>query len=306
MYNENDWKWAKEYIENNKKVGVFGIKYLDDKLKGILKGDLILIGARSGAGKTTLSNIISMANAKLDKKIALFSLENFTNDNLMEKAYYFYKEFTQNFSLDLRDFVQGNFVMDLDNFKKASYEAKMAYKNVNIINRQAGYDTNKLKQDIIKQANNGIDLIILDHLDYIDRVENENNENDHMTVLMRTIRQIQNETKVAIVAISHLRKNYNTKESPKIPSIDEFIGSSNKVKEATAVIMFAPDDETNYTSTNYNLRNTWCCIRKLRMGGIDNTAAKLIFDTKTGSYRDIYTRYKVNYSGTQTVEIKEV
>ena len=45
-----------------------------------------------------------------------------------------------------------------------------------------------------------------------------------------------------------------------------------------------------------------------RMEGIqhDEILCKLIFDTKTGSYRDIYTRYKVNYSGTQTVEIKEV
>jgi len=45
----------KRYMEQNKRVGKFGVSYLDDKLRGILQGDLILIGARSGAGKSSIA-----------------------------------------------------------------------------------------------------------------------------------------------------------------------------------------------------------------------------------------------------------
>jgi hypothetical protein len=39
------------------------------------------------------------------------------------------------------------------------------------------------------------------------------------------------------------------------------------------------------------------------MGGIDNRAAKIIFDTKTGQYKDEYTLYSVNYTGTKVNKI---
>lgn len=297
--------WLREYIKNNAQVGAFGIKYLDDALTGILKGDLIIIGARSGAGKTTLSNIIARANARLNKKIALFTLENFKNDNLAEEAYNIYKSKTKNYDITLREFISGNIKFDEEFFSEAEIEAEEAYKNITLINRQAGYDIEKLKEDIIKQAQAGIDLIIIDHLDYIEKMDDNDTDIVHVTTLMRTIREAQNATKVAIVAMSHLRKNWNSKETYKIPSMDEFIGSSNKVKEATCVIMFAPDDDENYKNAGEShRRSTWCCIRKLRTGGIDNTAAKLVFNSKINQYEPFYTKYKVNYSGTKVEEIK--
>ena len=53
-----------DYIKDNTLCAKFGIKYLDDKLEGILQGDLILLGARSGAGKSTIADIIATHNAQ--------------------------------------------------------------------------------------------------------------------------------------------------------------------------------------------------------------------------------------------------
>ena len=103
--------------------------------------------------------------------------------------------------------------------------------------------------------------------------------------------------KVPVIAISHLRKS-NSKDDVKVPGLDEFIGSSNKVKEATCVIMLAPDDESNM-QVDSNTKYTWCCIRKLRQGGIDNTAARIYFDIRKGEYLENYNIYHINYSGTK-------
>lgn len=291
-----------KYMEENRKVGIFGIDYLDKKLKGILKGDLIVIGARSGAGKSTLSNIIAMTNAKLGVKVALFSLENFPDDNFVEKAYYIYKKEVKDYSLSLRDFASGDFDICFEALEKAEKGAEECYKGINIINRQINFDIEKLKNEFINQVKNeNVDLIILDHLDYVDKYDDET-DYTHINSLMKTIRALQDEYKVAVVAISHLRKMYNSKTTPIIPSMDEFIGSSNKVKEATCVIMFAPDDKTNFemAKNDTGRRSTWCCVRKLRMGGIDNKAARLVFNTKTGDYDKNYEIYSVDYSGYKT------
>lgn len=296
-----------KYMSENKKVGIFGITYLDEKLKGILRGDLIIIGARSGAGKSTLSNIIATVNAQLGVKVALFSLENFKDDNFVEKAYYFYKKEMKDYNLSLRDFASGDFDICREALDKAEEYAEQCYKGINVINRQVNFSIEDLKNGIIDQVKNkGVNLIVLDHLDYVDKYDNDT-DYTHMNSLMKTIRELQDEYKVAVVAISHLRKAYNSKFSPIIPSIDEFIGSSNKVKEATCVIMFAPDDEGNYKMAKDNMgkKSTWCCVRKLRMGGIDNRAAKLIFNTRTGDYDKNYELYSVDYAGTKTELIEE-
>lgn len=290
------------YFKNNAKTASFGIKYLDDKLRGILKGDLILIGARSGSGKSTIADIIATHNSKQGKNVTLISLENFEDDNFVTKAYYKYKELTGNWPLNLRDFASGDFQDNVfNNLKVAEEYAESEYKNINLINRQKNYTVENLKEDIVRAVENqNSDLVILDHVDYLDKMDNES-EITHITRIMKEIRNAQYAFKVPVIAISHLRKPSSSKIDAIVPSLDEFIGSSNKVKESTVVIMLAPDDETNTLSESH-LRATWCCIRKLRMGGIDNTAAKIFFDIKIGKYTDDYKIYNVNFTGTKVQE----
>ena len=207
-----------KYMEKNKKVGKFGVSYLDDKLRGILQGDLILIGSRSGAGKSTIGNQIALSNRDAGNKVSLFSLENFEGDCFIEKAYYKYMELTRDYSINLRDFASGDFQRDLFKIKQAEDYAIECFKNINIINRKRNYDIEELKNDIIKEVEeNDSKLIIIDHLDYVNKYGNES-DNEHMMQLMRTIRNVQDSFKVAIVAISHLRKAYNSKELAVIPS----------------------------------------------------------------------------------------
>lgn len=288
--------------KQNRKVGIFGVSYLDDKLRGILLGDLIIIGARSGAGKSTIANMIAENNKNKGNKVALFSLENFDGDIFIEKSYYKYKELSKDYELSLRDYASGEFNINNDLLDEAEKYANEQLQDITIISRQKDFGTEKLCKEIIKQSQEGCELIILDHLDYVSRDVDEN-ENKHIIHLMKELREVQEVFKVAIVAISHLRKPYNSLNAPKIPSYDEFYGSASKVKEATAVVMLAPDDDTNMCADKNEVRATWCCVRKLRMGGFDNRAARMFFNTKTGKYKDEYQILKVNYSGSQVEAI---
>lgn len=285
-----------KYIDNNKVVANFGVKYLDDKLGGITKSDLIIVGARSGAGKSTLSNIIAMANT--DKKLALFSLENFDGDDYAKECYYAYMSLTKDYKMDMRRFMSGQYKLEPAFMAKAEEMATRKLNHIKLISRTSNYNVTRLKEDMISAvANDGCELLIIDHLDYLDKDNAGDNDVTHMTQLMKTIRELQDEFGVAVVAVSHLRKPANSKFMPAVPSVDEFIGSSNKVKESTAVIMFAPDDVENQKNAGSHQRSTWCCVRKLRNGGVDNQSARMIFNTRTGLYQDKYKLHAVSYNG---------
>lgn len=294
----------KKIFENNELCATFGISYLDDKLEGILRGDLILLGARSGAGKSTIADIIATHNARKGIKVTLMSLENFEGDNKLTKVFYKYCEITGNKDLTIRKFASGRFEKNLNALKLAEEYADNEYRNINLINRQKGYTIENLFNDIISAVcKEDSKLVIIDHVDYLDKTISGESEIEHITKVVRTIREAQYTFKVPVIAISHLRKPAFCKDDVKIPSVDEFIGSSNKVKEATCVVMLAPDEETNIESQN-NIKATWCCIRKLRMGGINNTCARIFFDISTGQYKEDYTIFKVNYTGTKVEPLR--
>ena len=295
-----------EYWERNYEVGSFGIGYLDKELRGIAKSDLILIGARSGAGKSTIANRIFQKNCEDGRKCALFSLENFNDDLYSHDVMMEYKNITRNFSITPRMWQMNKFKVDYDALEKAEAIVEKRYAGKYIINRQADYTKEKLKKDMIKACEEGKELIILDHIDYVDKDNPNADDLSFMTDLMKTIRELQDKHQVAVVALSHLRKPTNSRDSVIIPNENEFIGSSNKSKEATCVILIAPDDEGNMKMQDDNTKATWFCIRKLRNGGITNKCARLFYDKRNDLYLDKYEIYGVNYAGTKTEFIEKV
>lgn len=293
-------------MERNKFVGSFGIPYLDKKLNCVQKNDLILIGARSGAGKSTLAQMIASHNSQNNIKTTLLSLENFEGDDFLNKVYYLYMKETRDYSVHQRAFVSMNMSYDYDALERAEEQANEYFKNIDIVSRQKGFGIDDMKKAMVTAVEEkGSKILILDHIDYIDKDNQNDSDVSHVSEIMRTIRNLQDAFGVAVIAFSHLRKPFSIQHAPAVPSMDEFIGSSNKVKEATAVIMFAPDDKGNQElaegATSNNQRLTWCCIRKLRLGGQDNTTARLLFNSRTGLYSNDYTVHSVSYGG----EVKE-
>lgn len=287
--------------KKGERVGFFGISYLDKKLRGISKSDLIIIGARSGAGKTSVANRIFNVNNKT-VKTKLFSLENFSGDLYSNNCLVNYRKITGQF-ITAREWKFRDFKLDDVALEQAEKMVKENMQQKYIVTRQPEYTVKKLKEDMIRCAADGYKLLIIDHLDYLEKENPTENDITHITELMRTIRQVQDNNEVAVVAVSHLRKpeGSSSKTPVIVPNENEFIGSSNKAKEATIVIMFAPDDEGNMNSTDKLRRKTWCCVRKNRDDGFDGRCANLTYDVETQSYLDNYTIHSVNYAGTKTI-----
>lgn len=290
-----------EYWKRNKIVGKYGVPYLDKELLGISKSDLVVIGARSGSGKSSLARIIYESNDKT--KTALFSLENYSGDIEMSMIRKLYNEKTKAGHTS-REW-QTNKMLWIDKkkldetIKEVNESLDGAYIFGRTVRAEDGSESpwtiKELADKIVWCATRGVNLIIIDHLDYLDKDNPDESDNSHVTALMKAIRQAQ-EIGAAVVAFSHLRKPIGKVDDLVVPNENEFIGSSNKVKQATQVIMFAPANEGN----DVDGYGTWCCIRKNRNGGIKNRAAKLKFIPRTEEYAKDYEEYIINYAGTKT------
>ena len=155
----------KDVLAKNTLVAEYGIPYLDKELRGIFKNELVLIGARTGAGKTTIANQIAMHNSKYGG-VVLFSLENFEGDLLLSETLKEYKKLTHYKNISLRDFC----CMDATDLQEmAAKNAEERLSKIHIVYRKTnGFDISDMAKHFVEYARGGARIIIIDHIDYFD------------------------------------------------------------------------------------------------------------------------------------------
>lgn len=292
-------------FDSSAPVGEYGVRFLDDKLEGINKGEVILIGADSGIGKSTLASQIAKKNTANGVKTALFSIENQSGDYKRKEIWRKYKVKTKDWTLTFRRFNRMVYlrVVDSDIYQECKKEVEKEMEGLYLVEFTENLFTLTELQIGIKDAvkKYGCQLVIFDHIDYLDEDEQElvydketggnkviSKKQDSKTFLkktMKTLRDIQRGyDDVPIIVFSQLRKNNDSKMI--IPSLDEFYGSGDKVKIATTVIVLAPDYEKNKDVFNTTERYTFICIRKDRFDG--KGLARCVFDLKKQEYTNSY------------------
>lgn len=279
-----------------KKLCKYGIKFLDDKIGGIYDEDLLIIGAESGIGKSTIAEIIAFNCNEQGIKPALFSLENFAGNTVDKKAYQLFKTRTMQWDLKFRQWIdiknRTPSMTDEDVHKAET----MAY-NMHLIERDnKDYTIDRLETDFKEVVNDGCQVIILDHLDYFDAYATDN-DLQHTKRLMKTIRRLQDTYKVSVIGFSQLRKNID--KNIIIPTYDDLYGSGDKVKQATLVLMVARADKDPVDG----VYPTYFNLSKDRFG--TREACEIGYNINKGKYEDSYREIKVMARGTIVKDKKD-
>lgn len=253
------------------KILKFGIPVLDKATGGILKNDLILIAAKTGAGKTELATNIAMNNALDKKRVYYFALEAFKHEltfrikyRVLSKLFYNslqglqvarYPNF-QDWLLGKQDDLLSQFEVEAETI--LSNDLKTLF----IGYKEKEFLVSNLANELLS-IHNKADLIIIDHFHYLD-FEDEN-ENRSMKLAMQTIRNISIEIGVPVILVVHLRKS-DRKDKQIIPSIEDIQGSSDIAKISTKCIIVSPS-LIQQTSDKHHLRPTYIKIAKNRIDG---------------------------------------
>lgn len=227
----------------------FGVTFLDESLGGIAPRDLIVVGARTGSGKTQL--ITRIASANEGKRIALFALEAEMSEIERRAKYHLAYALAQAAGEDIKgvdyDRYISNQAPQLDKHDdRATRLAKKQLAGLRTYYRVSGdFGVDELERKMVSAAKTS-DLIILDHLHYVD-IDGGKNEHTELAKVIKRIRDIALGYGVPIVVVAHLRKRMGADRSKLVPEIDDIHGASEISKVATSVITFGPV-EVEYAS----------------------------------------------------------
>jgi len=289
--------------KNFKIVGKYYNKFLDDMLLGILAEDFVLIGSDTGVGKSEFAYSIAFENS-IDKKVHLFALEADHNEPYYRKLYKLIaEEYYANPPYSKLDMSYRNYItnsIDVSEYEKKALVKMEEYYKLKVHYRGIKFDINDLILEINKIVKgDGCDLIVLDHIDYFD-LNHAENENMQVAQIMNTLRQVNQTYKIPIIVISHMRKKGNKKQL--IPTVDDFFGTSNKVKQVKTIITMARDFElTNIKAGEYG---TLFQVPKLRVGGGEYFVGRIIYDRKKNAYHNSYELCTLKNYG-ETLELLE-
>jgi len=207
----------------------FGYSFLDEKLTGIFKGELIILGGETGTGKSTFTaNIIQKASKK--NKCCVFALEGPLRDYGI-KVIYFEIGRLKGKNYPWNDY-RRNEIKDPE-YPKYKAQAIENLKNENIfyakITRQMDIET--LEREIDQKVQEGFQLFLIDHLHYFDLLKGQHSKADYIEKIMGRIKALQNKTGARIILVVHYKKLEGRK-----PTIDSFKDSISIPQNADYVI----------------------------------------------------------------------
>ncbi len=271
----------------------FGVRYLDDALGGIFPHDLVLLGAKTGAGKTQLAAVVAQSNAAKGKRVVFLALEAEPKEIERRMKYrtlarLFYAASGGNVALSYRGWYMGEHEQDLAPFAKEADALLMRdFASMRTLYRGRGFgvaDVGKVMRQIHEEG--GADLVIIDHLHYIDG-RADDTETGAQKAIVQAIRDCSLETGIPVIVVAHLRKA-DRMSKRLLPELEDFMGSSDIGKVATKAIMLAPAPEDPGAMNGARWQTYMCCPKDRMDGGMRNYAATLIYDAREGGYRDLY------------------
>lgn len=264
----------------------YPVKFLQDRLLGICTGDFIVVACASGAGKSTISRLITMQAASEDCPVVLYSLENQVGTFATESA----RTALLKQGLlpkDLRSFA----IEDTQNkklFEQYRYQAYLDSKRTNadgilltVVHEDVATDEWNIKRlvsSMEQEIEKGYRLFLIDHLDVLA----PNDEYRETTVVMRELWALVNKHNIAIVTFSQLAK----KCSALCPGQYDLRGGMNKVYKATHLITLGKHEYGYYNAPSEypDALPTYMRIAKSR----DTRLACAICFYNYGEYLDFY------------------
>jgi replicative DNA helicase len=284
----------------------FGIPFLDEALGGITPGDLVLIGAKSNAGKTQLASLIAMANARKGKRIGYFALEADCVGEIERRMRFkfladlYYENRLGSAPLRYQDWVLGRAKNLVESFEaEAKKKAEEALANVS-----TSYPNDDFTADhflsVLRKHRGRSDLLVLDHLHYV--AIDDQNENRGMKAAVTKIKKAVRDSGVPALIVAHVRKS-DSRSDALLPKLEDFSGSSDIGKIASKSIMIGPAQDRADPRKPYLFPTLIHANKNRTDGSVTRHVALMNFNARTDSYLPGYTLGRLTDRGSVFSEL---
>lgn len=259
-------------------VGVpTGFTDLDRITGGLQRSDLIVLAARPGIGKTSLSlSLAHNAAVKYKNSVAIFSLE-------MSKEQLAQRLLSMDAEIDQHRLRTG-WIEDDEWLKIVEASDTLAEASI-WIDDTAGISTMEMRSKARRlAAEHGVDLIIVDYLQLMQASSGGRGENRVLEVseISRSLKGLARELNVPVLALSQLSRSVESRQS-KVPQLSDLRESGSIEQDSDIVMFIYRDDVYNAESERKNIANI--ILAKHRNGPIGEVS--LYFQPNQTRFRDL-------------------
>ncbi|WP_029513765.1 replicative DNA helicase [Mycoplasmopsis primatum] len=270
-----------------------GYNELDNLTQGFQPGEMIVLAARPGMGKTAFAlNVANYAssNTKGNKKVVFFTLE-------MPSKQLVTRLFGINTGIDLHKFKEPSLMSD-DEFNKVQVNQRNTMTNLNLlIDESAKTDLPTLLWKCRRLSRTrGLDLIIIDYLQLLSLESGKpaRDRQNEVATISRNLKTLALELKVPVIALSQLSREVEKRED-KRPILSDLRESGNIEQDADIVIFLY---RKNYYNKNKNkLKESELSDQEkqlLEQGYFGDITNLLIAKHRNGTQADINLLFRLN------------
>jgi replicative DNA helicase len=261
------------YVEGGNAIST-GLRDLDHWLGGgLMGGDFMVIGSRTGVGKTTIAQTIAN-NIAAKRKVLYVSVEMTTDDMTDRDVASYLGE-------PVSHIRRGNYEQTREGLYTDILMALEEYVGkLNIIHISGSFDTDKIHQIALStQMRYGLDAVVVDYLGILKDRYGTNDE-QRLSYISRNLKSMAMELKIPFI-VPHQLNRENEKREDNRPKMSDLRGSGSIESDADIVILMYRE---NYYKRIQDT-TTEVIIAKHRQGE-SNKLVKLSFDLKHGRYMD--------------------
>jgi len=223
-----------------------GLYKLDECLGGLEPGDVIVIGARPGVGKSALSTQIIEYVARKKYKVGYFNLE------MSEKQVY-QRMVSKKSKLSLTRVRRAKAFLGDEEEKFNAANEELSKLNIVI-----STNSRKISEIKAESRHQGYDLIIIDYLQLIQAERKYANRSAEVGDISKAVKSLAMELKVPIILLSQLNRVSEINAS-KEPTMSELRESGDIEQDASVIILM-----WNVSENNKNYKGIK--VEKNRMG----------------------------------------
>ncbi len=234
-----------------------GFKDLDSMLTGMRAGQLIVLAARPGMGKTAFALNIARDVAVVHKTpVAIFSLE-------MAKEELVSRMIAIDAMVDSKKMAVGD--LTDDDWDKVIESTDVIANSPLYIYDNSGITLGELLSKCRNlKKNHDIGLIILDYLQLLNSKGKVESRQNFIAEASRTMKTIAKELKVPVIALSQLKREVDNKNEHK-PALAD-LRESGAIEQDADVVMFIHRDEYYNPDTTTKPQTAEIIIAKQRAG----------------------------------------
>lgn len=188
-----------------------GFPRLDGILKGMWGGNLILIGARPGVGKSALAVDIALAAALKGNRTALFSLE-MGKDEIAERLVARYSNVEMDKLID-------NTLTEQDWREVAKASAWLSEKKLDIVDDVPRLTISKIRA--LARTKPDLKLIVVDYIQLMTPEGRHDKRYQDIGSISRGLKLLAKELKIPIVALSQLNRETDATKRPELKDLRE-------------------------------------------------------------------------------------